>query len=70
MNIEIGTTYQTRDGNTAVVEAEYPDEPNFPFFGKCFDRDGAFDRIAFWARDGRYALAHPCQFDLVGKSVQ
>lgn len=68
MNIETGKTYKTRDGNSAIVEAEYrEEEPLYPFFGRCYDQHGKVDRIAFWMSNGRYSAANQTGFDLVGE---
>ena len=64
MNIETGTTYQTRNGNLAVVEAEHKDEPIYQFSGRCFDENGNTDRIAYWMSSGRYSAAHQSEFDI------
>lgn len=64
MCIEIGKVYKTRNGNFAIVEREHNDEPVYPFYGKCFDANWNFDRIAYWTNNGSYSVGCKSGFDI------
>lgn len=64
MNIAIGQTYRTRDGGYALVEAEHKDEPVYQFSGKCFDKNGNYERLAYWMSNGSYSSSHQTEFDI------
>lgn len=64
MKVDVGQTYRMRDGGYAIVESEHVQEPVYRFSGRCFDKDGNYDRLAFWTVDGRYETAHQTPFDL------
>lgn len=64
MQVESGKTYRMRNGGIAIVECEHADEPIYPLSGKCFDKNGNYDRLAFWMLSGRYMAAQTSEFDI------
>ncbi len=69
MTIESGNTYQTRNGNIAIIETEHINETLWVFSGKCFDKNGNFDRIAYWTKSGIYNVQHKSNFDIVKELI-
>ena len=65
MDIKPGNTYRTRNGNIAMVEAEHDGETLWKFSGKCLDKNGSFERIAYWTSNGIYNINHQSSFDII-----
>jgi len=67
MQLQVGKSYKTRCGGSAFIEKEHIDEPVYQFSGRCFDRDGDTDRIAYWMSNGRYNASIQSGFDLIAE---
>lgn len=64
MNLEVGKTYETRNGSHVTVEHDGGD-PYCPFFGKILAADGSFDRIAYFAHGGQYNRMGQSVYDII-----
>lgn len=64
MNIEVGKTYETRNGCRATIEHDGGD-PCYPFFGNILAADGSFDRIAYFAHGGQYNRMGQSVYDII-----
>ena len=63
MQIEVGKTYQTREGGTAQISAIHEDEPIYQICGRITESSGAV-RCAFWTLAGQYVAGRNSAFDL------
>lgn len=68
MNLEVGKTYQTRNGSRVNIEHGKGD-PYYPFFGKLLTEDGSFDRIAYFTHGGRYNRIGQSVYDIIREAV-
>jgi hypothetical protein len=68
MNLEVGRTYQARNGSRVILEHDRGD-PYYPFFGKVIAPNGSFDRIAYFAHGGQYNRMDQSAYDIVREDV-
>lgn len=62
MNLEVGKTYETRNGLSVTIEHDKGGHP-YPFYGLIRGADGT-GRIAYFASNGSYILSAESIFDI------
>lgn len=63
MGIEVGKSYELKNGSTFKCDQYVPDEHIYPFMGKVFKPTGEFDRTAFYTRSGIYNISCTSDYD-------